>query len=43
MGVCFDCLVQVGDRPNLRACQTPVADGMCVETQHGAGSWEAPP
>jgi predicted molibdopterin-dependent oxidoreductase YjgC len=43
MGVCFDCLVQVDDRPNVRACQTPVADGMRVETQRGAGSWEAPP
>ncbi len=42
MGLCFDCLVQVDGRPNVRACLTPVADGMRVETQHGAGSWGAP-
>jgi aerobic-type carbon monoxide dehydrogenase small subunit (CoxS/CutS family) len=40
MGVCFDCLVCVDGCPNVRACQTPVADGMRVETQLGAGSWE---
>jgi predicted molibdopterin-dependent oxidoreductase YjgC len=39
MGVCFDCLVQVDGRPNVRACQTAVADGMCVQTQHGNGLW----
>jgi hypothetical protein len=42
MGVCFDCLVRVNGRPNLRACQTPVADGMIVETQLGHGPREAP-
>jgi aerobic-type carbon monoxide dehydrogenase small subunit (CoxS/CutS family) len=31
MGVCFDCLVTVDDRPNVRACITPVRDGMRVE------------
>lgn len=41
MGVCFDCLVQVDGKPNLRACQTPVAPGMCVQSQQGDGSWEA--
>ena len=40
MGVCFDCLVQVDGRPNVRACQTLVAEGMRVETQRGAGTWE---
>jgi hypothetical protein len=39
MGVCFDCLVQVDGHANLRACQTPVAEGMHVETQRGAGTW----
>ena len=39
MGVCFDCLVCVNGRPNLWACQTPVAEGMRVELQHGPGSW----
>lgn len=43
MGICFDCLVRVDGRPNVRACQTPVAEGMRVETQRGAGSWEVPP
>jgi predicted molibdopterin-dependent oxidoreductase YjgC len=42
MGVCFDCLVRIDGRPNQRACQVPVADGMRVQTQHGAGSWEGP-
>ena len=40
MGICFDCLVRVDGRPNVRACQTVVAEGMRVETQRGAGSWE---
>jgi hypothetical protein len=43
MGVCFDCLVRVDGRPNVRACQTPVAEGMRVETPRGAGSWAVPP
>ncbi|HEV3260220.1 MAG TPA: (2Fe-2S)-binding protein [Gemmataceae bacterium] len=42
MGICFDCLVRVDGRPNERACQTPVAEGMRIETQHGAGSREVP-
>jgi len=41
MGICFDCLVRVDGRPNVRACQTLLAEGMRVETQQGAGSWEA--
>ncbi len=40
MGVCFDCLVQVDGRPNVRACRTPVVDGMRVATQQGKGFWE---
>lgn len=39
MGICFDCLVQVDGRPNRRACQTVVADGMNVASQDGPGSW----
>lgn len=31
MGVCFDCLVKVDGRPNVRACMTLVRDGMIVE------------
>ncbi len=33
MGICFDCTVTVDGRPNVRACLTPVADGMVVETE----------
>ncbi|HWT80037.1 MAG TPA: (2Fe-2S)-binding protein [Candidatus Methylomirabilis sp.] len=33
IGVCFDCLVGIDDRPRVRACQTPVAPGMRVDTQ----------
>ncbi len=31
MGVCFDCLVTVDGRSGVRACMTPVRDGMKVE------------
>ena len=43
MGVCFDCVVQIDGRPNVLACQTPVRDGMHVQTQQGVGCWELPP
>jgi len=33
MGVCFDCLVIVDGAPNVRACVTPVAPGMRIETE----------
>jgi predicted molibdopterin-dependent oxidoreductase YjgC len=33
MGVCFDCLVTVDGVDNVRACMTPVAEGMEI----GAG------
>lgn len=39
IGVCFDCLVTVDGERSVRACMTPVAEGMAVETQHDAG-WE---
>lgn len=32
MGVCFECVVKVNGRPNVRACMTPVEDGMAIET-----------
>ncbi len=32
IGLCFDCLVTVNGTPNVRACLTPVAEGMAVET-----------
>ena len=41
MGVCQDCLVTVDGSPNVRACMTPVRDGLRVETQRGLGDWGA--
>lgn len=32
MGVCYECLVTVNGRANLRACQTFAADQMVIET-----------
>jgi predicted molibdopterin-dependent oxidoreductase YjgC len=37
IGICFDCLVTVNGRPNLRACLTEVAAGDQVRTQEGSG------
>jgi predicted molibdopterin-dependent oxidoreductase YjgC len=31
-GQCIDCILTVDGRPNVRACITPVADGMQVQT-----------
>lgn len=33
MGICFDCLVTVNDRPNVRACITPAQPGDRVKRQ----------
>lgn len=33
MGICYECLVTVDGRPNIRACLTPVAEGMRIETR----------
>ena len=33
-GHCPNCLVQVGDEPNVRACLRPVEDGMSVKPQN---------
>ena len=35
MGVCWECVLVVDDRPNVRACMTPATPGMRVQTQHG--------
>jgi predicted molibdopterin-dependent oxidoreductase YjgC len=32
MGVCFDCLVTIDGVENVRACMTPVAEGMVIDT-----------
>jgi aerobic-type carbon monoxide dehydrogenase small subunit (CoxS/CutS family) len=37
IGVCFDCLVTVNDRPNQRACLVPVRPGDTIRTQEGTG------
>lgn len=41
IGLCFDCVVTVDGERSLRACMTPVAEGMAVELQQDAG-WEGP-
>jgi predicted molibdopterin-dependent oxidoreductase YjgC len=37
IGVCFDCLVTIDGARGVRACMTPVATGMRIETQRDAG------
>ncbi|GAA2604447.1 MULTISPECIES: (2Fe-2S)-binding protein [Streptomyces] len=37
IGVCFDCLVTVNDRPGQRACLVPVRPGDVIRTQEGTG------
>ncbi|MFE9776105.1 (2Fe-2S)-binding protein [Streptomyces sp. NPDC005931] len=37
IGVCFDCLVTVNDRPNLRACLITVRPGDAIRSQEGTG------
>ncbi len=41
VGRCSDCLMIVDGELNVRACVTPVRDGMRIATQHGLGDWEA--
>ena len=36
MGVCFDCQVTIDGVPNRQSCQVDVAEGMAVQSQHGA-------
>jgi len=37
MGQCWECIMVVNGRPNIRACMTLVTPNMCVETQIGLG------
>ncbi|WP_026876361.1 (2Fe-2S)-binding protein [Jiangella gansuensis] len=37
IGVCFDCLIEVDDVPNQRACLVPATAGMRVRAQEGTG------
>lgn len=42
IGACFDCATTIDGTRNTRACQTPVRDGMSVQTQRGEGEWPGP-
>ena len=35
MGVCFECLVEVDGQTSVRACVTPVREGLVVRRQTG--------
>jgi D-hydroxyproline dehydrogenase subunit gamma len=35
MGVCFDCLIEIGGATSIRACMTRARDGMAVRRQLG--------
>ena len=37
MGVCWECVIVIDGRANVRACMTPAEPGMKVETQIGLG------
>ena len=36
MGACQDCWISLADGRRLRACTTPVRDGMAIDTGQGA-------
>jgi predicted molibdopterin-dependent oxidoreductase YjgC len=38
IGLCFECVTVVDGR-RVRACQTPVRDGMRVDTSQDTGEW----
>jgi predicted molibdopterin-dependent oxidoreductase YjgC len=38
MGVCFDCLVEIDNVPNVQGCMTIVRDGMNIRRQQGKRS-----
>jgi predicted molibdopterin-dependent oxidoreductase YjgC len=40
IGVCFDCLVDVGEDCAVRACITPVTDGDVIRTSGSVGMRE---
>ena len=43
IGVCFDCVMTVDGRPNVRTCQIEVRPGMRVDSQNGDGRWQVTP
>ena len=40
VGRCPDCMMTVDGALNVRACVTPVRDGMVIETQQELGTWK---
>lgn len=38
IGRCTDCVMVVDGKPNVRTCITPLAEGMCVQTQYGVSA-----
>ncbi len=40
VGRCPDCMMTVDGVLNVRTCETPVRDGMKIETQQGLGTWK---
>jgi predicted molibdopterin-dependent oxidoreductase YjgC len=43
VGRCSDCLVVVDGTPNVRACITPISEGMRVGTRRGLGEEDTVP
>lgn len=43
IGICFDCVMTVDGRPNMRTCQIEARPGMRVESQAGDGHWQVTP
>jgi NADPH-dependent 2,4-dienoyl-CoA reductase/sulfur reductase-like enzyme len=41
IGHCYDCLVDVGDTPAVRACQVQVSEGDEVRQSRSVGGWSA--
>ena len=42
IGICYECQMVVDGRTNVRACVTPVRDGMCASTQRGPAEGVSP-
>ena len=38
MGVCYECLMVIDGKANMRSCQQIVCEGMNIECQQGVGS-----
>lgn len=39
IGLCFDCVMMIDGKPNVRTCQAAVRAGMRIESQQGDGKW----